>query len=220
MKRNKYLSTEYIQLNDRTRFNQIFDCASIIKEQNWEDCPIKSLYSDVDSTHFRINFHSNAQVSAKSNSICLAYKVINGYFKNTYLIVEFDRKSRETYIYIATNDKLLNYLAINKILTIEEVEQLLSNENISTRTASILKEFDITRYRQTCDSFCENLPTECLLNREFIRDVVGKLSQIPLNIIGAPNTKFIKFNECIDNNLKVFKSCIINARNQELAICQ
>ena len=217
--KTKFLSTEYIELNDRTRYNHFFDCSSIIAENHWEDCPIKSLYSPADSTHFRIDLKNDLRIFSKNTSLCVAYKIVNGYFKNAYLIVEFDRKSRETCVYIASNNKLLNYVSVNKILTIDEVEQLLSNEKISQRLADVLKEFNITKYRQTCESFCENLPTECLLNREFIRDVIKRFSQTPINIVGAPNTKFIKFNECIDNNLKVFKSCIVNARNNSVELC-
>jgi len=214
MKNIKILSDKYIQLNDRTRFNHFFDCKPISSENGWDNLPINSLYSNVDSSHYYIKLNNQKEIPMDKSATCLVFKVENGYFQDCYALIEINRTLWETVIYILNDDKVLRYSAIKGVLSIKEVNDLLTNESIAKTTAEILREFNVSYTRQKCQTFCENLPTQCLLNREFIRDVVKAISSTPMNIIGIANPEFIKINSCLDSNLKIFKDSIVLARTE------
>lgn len=219
MKKVKILSDKYIQLTNKTKFNHFFDCKPAAEELNWHNLPINVLTSNADSSHYYIRLKNQKVIPMDNDATCVVYKIENGYFQNCYALIEINRTLWETVVYILNENTTLRYCSIKGALTIDQIESLLTNESISKTTAEILKEFDISQSRQRCQSFCENLPTQCLLNREFIRDVVGNVSKTPMKIIGIANPEFIKINYCLDNNMKIFKSCIVDARNSQEVEC-
>ena len=216
--KTKILSKDCIELNGKTKYNHFFDCSELIKENHWQDCPITTLRSKTDSEHYYIKTKSGKIIPVDKSSQCLIYKILHGHFSDSYLLVESNYGLRETSLYILNHDKTLNFATIKQILTIEEIENILTNKTIAKRVANIIKTFDVSRSRQTCESFCENLPIECLKNDNFLREVSEELNQTQIKILGAANLKFIDIDACFSYNLNIFKHYLNIARNLDFEI--
>ena len=216
----KNLSKDFLSLNNKTDLNFYYDCQTASEAFSWENFPITSLTSVPDSSHYYAHFGSNKKLPIDSNSNCVVYRIENGYFAGCYAIVELNARSRCTDVIIANLTKVLSYISVNKILTIDEIDALMENENIAKTTARILKTYDITATRQQCISFCNNLPEQCYLDNSFLKNVVGYLSSIHMNIIGTTDPELVKISVCEKRNLDVFKKNLVEAKkaNTDLAV--
>lgn len=212
MKKINYLSEESIQLDSIVLPNSTYSINRETNELNWTDCPVKSVVNRIDTRHYSVAMSSKMFIPVDLKANCELRKIENGYFKDCYVIVERSNSSKFTTIYVVSENKILRYVNSDKVLSDEQINTLFSNEAIAKVTASVLKEFDVTKPRQACQSYCENLPTQCYFNKNFLKDVVGAVSSTPLKIIGTYNPEIIKVNVCVSMNMSVFKQQLANER--------
>ena len=214
----KNLSKDFLRFNNQTDYNRYYNCKTAAEQLKWENFPVSSLTSEVDSSHYYVHFIANRKLPIDNLSNCVVYRIENGYFKGCYAVVETNVRSRHTDVIVCNLTKVLNYVSVDKILTIEDIDELMENENIAKTTASILKKYDITSTRQQCISFCENLPEQCYLSSAYLKDVVGYLSQTHMQIVGATDPELIKINVCEKRNLDAFKQNLVQAKNAQASL--
>ncbi|MBR6779075.1 MAG: hypothetical protein IKM43_02905 [Clostridia bacterium] len=216
----KYLSKQNIQLNGKLVYNYTYDCTKDAKENNWKDCPIVSLSTKSELKHFKIKLINNSVLNVSNFSSCEVRKIIKCYFKDCYAIIELDRQRLVTVVYIANNYNVLNYYLENRILSPEEIDALLSNEKITEISAKNIKTFNIRNARQNCQSFFENLPTQCYLSDEYLKEIVQKIrdKEIPMVIENVADTQFVNIDACRKFNLNVFKEHLNKARKEKVGL--
>lgn len=213
-----YLSEKFIKLNGKLDYDFTYNLKQDAINNGWHNFPLVQLSTEYELKHFNIEFKKHSSLPISKFNSCKVFRVESGYFEGCYAIVEHDNMHLTTTIHIANENKVLNYYNSNKLMTHEEINSLIQNKKIAEIAAKQIKTFNVSKKRQACQSFFENLPNQCYLSDEFLKDVVQQLNTTPLTIEGAANLDFVNTSACRKHNLNIFKTELNECRAEALAI--
>ena len=114
-------------------------------KEKFEGCPIVCLETNPNWQYFILHLPNHKQVACDIKSQVQMRKIVHGYFKGCYCVVE---RGRETYVSVIHNGGVLRYPELKKDFSYEQIDSLFDDENIEKFTAVLLNKYDVSKKNQ------------------------------------------------------------------------
>lgn len=175
----KYLSKDFIDLSKVSNEDVDFN-GDILPKMNWNDCPVVAVDKYGQHKCTFIHFKSKNVVPIIEKHEYRLRKIEKGILKNYYtMIMENNNNYDRYYIFVAQKKKfMLLPITISTKLTIDELDDLFSSENIQKITAQTLHTYEAGSGYQAYQSLCDLLPKKCFLDENFKNEVLNQFEKM------------------------------------------
>lgn len=172
-------------------------------KEKWEGCPIVSIESEPHWQYFALHLPNQKSVFCDRYSKVQLRKIEHGYFKDCFCVIE---NGKTTTVSVLHKYGILIYPEFKKGFSLEKIDELFGDRNIETMVALLLNKYDVSKTRQTYESFCENLPASCWGNEKFkenVLEIYQRLGEVDLENVADENA--INKDYCKNKSLNYFE---------------